>query len=108
MTTAALDIAAASGRPARRSGVMILGIGALALMLGFGLPWIVTSKLALSLMAQAMFDASLATSVGFLILQNGRVSFGQAAFFGLGGYMFGVLVARSLAAPQVALFLARV
>jgi branched-chain amino acid transport system permease protein len=106
MTTAALDVAAASGRPARRSGLMILGIGALALMLGFALPWIVTSKLALSLMAQAMFDALLATSVGFLILQNGRVSFGQAAFFGLGGYIFGVIVARKLLSPELALLLA--
>jgi branched-chain amino acid transport system permease protein len=70
------------------------------------LPWVVTSKLALSLMAQAMFDALLATSVGFLILQNGRVSFGQAAFFGLGGYIFGVVVARKLLSPELALLFA--
>jgi len=106
MTTAALEMTAAKARPANRSGRMILVLGALALAVGFALPWIVTSKLALSLMAQAMFDALLATSVGFLILQNGRVSFGQAAFFGLGGYIFGVFVARKLLSPELALLLA--
>jgi branched-chain amino acid transport system permease protein len=108
MTTAALDTTAAKARPVNRSGLMILALGALALALGFALPWIVTSKLALSLMAQAMFDALLATSVGFLILQNGCVSFGQAAFFGLGGYIFGVVVARKLLTPELALLLALV
>jgi branched-chain amino acid transport system permease protein len=106
MTTAALDTTVAKTHPANRAGRMILAFGALALALGFALPWVVTSKLALSLMAQAMFDALLATSVGFLILQNGRVSFGQAAFFGLGGYIFGVLVARKLLSPELALLLA--
>jgi branched-chain amino acid transport system permease protein len=108
MTAAALDTMAANPRPANRSGFTILALGALALALGFALPWVVTSKLALSLMAQAMFDALLATSVGFLIRQNGRVSFGQAAFFGLGGYIFGVIVARKLLSPELALLLATI
>ncbi len=86
----------------------VLLAGALALLAGFALPWIVSSKLALSLVAQALFDALLATSVGFLILQNGRVSFGQAAFSGLAGYAVGVLVARKLAGPEVALLVALV
>jgi branched-chain amino acid transport system permease protein len=103
MTTAALDTRVAK---ANRAGLMILALGALALALGFALPWVVTSKLALSLLAQSMFDGLLATSVGFLILQNGRVSFGQAAFFGLGGYIFGVIVAGKLLSPELALLLA--
>jgi branched-chain amino acid transport system permease protein len=106
MTTAELDTGVATARLANRAGPKILALGALALALGFVLPWVVTSKLALSLMAQAMFDALLATSVGFLIRQNGRVSFGQAAFFGLGGYIFGVIVARKLLSPELALLLA--
>ena len=106
MTTAALDTTVAKARPASWSGLTVLALGALALALGFALPWVVTSKLALSLMAQAIFDALLATSVGFLILQNGRVSFGQAAFFGLGGYIFGVTVARKLMSPELAVLLA--
>ncbi len=42
------------------------------------------------------------------MLQNGRVSFGQAAFFGLGGYIFGVVVARKLLSPELALIAALV
>ena len=83
-------------------------LAAVALAVGAALPMVVSSKITLSLMAQAIFDALLATSVGFLVLQNGRVSFGQAAFFGLGGYIFGVVVARKLLNPELALFAALV
>jgi branched-chain amino acid transport system permease protein len=83
-------------------------LGAAALVGGVTLPWLAPSKVAMSLMAQSLFDALLATSVGFLVRQNGRVSFGQAAFFGLGGYVFAILVARSLVAPEIALVLALV
>ena len=65
MTTAALDTAATKARAVNRSGLTILALGALALALGFALPWIVTSKLALSLMAQAMFDALLPPASAF-------------------------------------------
>ena len=85
-----------------------MSAGAAAVLAGFALPWIIPSKIALSLLAQALFDALLATSVGFLILQNGRVSFGQAAFSGLGGYAFGVLVARKLLGAEAALAVALV
>lgn len=79
---------------------------ALALAAGFTLFILIPSKLTLSLVTQAIIDALLATSVGFLILQNGRVSFGQAAFFGLGGYTFGVVIARGLMSPELAFLLA--
>ncbi|WP_332698457.1 branched-chain amino acid ABC transporter permease [Bosea sp. (in: a-proteobacteria)] len=97
--------APAEVRPASKTA-RILGVAALALAIGIAAPWLVASKLTLSLTTQAIFDALLATSVGFLVLQNGRVSFGQAAFFGLGGYAFGVLVARQLMAPELAFILA--
>lgn len=83
-------------------------VGAAALLAGFALPFIAPSKLAMSLFAQALFDALLATSVGFLYLQNGRISFGQAAFSGLGAYTFGVLIARNLVGPEAALLAALV
>lgn len=104
--TAVIDKAAPATRPAMPGTAPVLGFAALALALGVAMPWLVSSKLTLSLTTQAIVDALLATSVGFLVLQNGRVSFGQAAFFGLGGYAFGVLVARQLVAPEVALLLA--
>jgi branched-chain amino acid transport system permease protein len=90
------------------TNVLIVLAGAAAILAGFALPWIVPSKIALSLLSQALFDALLATSVGFLILQNGRVSFGQAAFSGLGGYAFGVLVARKFVGAEAALVVALV
>jgi branched-chain amino acid transport system permease protein len=103
-------IAQGAARPAKpRSDFAALAVllaGAVALLTGFALPWIVPSKLAMSLLAQSLFDALLATSVGVLILQNGRVSFGQAAFSGLGGYAFGVLVARKLVGAEAALLIA--
>jgi branched-chain amino acid transport system permease protein len=79
---------------------------AIAVAVGAALPWLLPSRIALSLLAQALFDALLATSAGFLFLQNGRVSFGQAAFFGLGGYVTGVLVARQWAGMEIALLAA--
>jgi branched-chain amino acid transport system permease protein len=90
------------------AGWAIALVGAAALLVGFALPWIMPSKIAMSLLAQALFDALLATSVGFLILQNGRISFGQAAFSGLGSYAFGVLVARKLVGAEAALVVALV
>lgn len=53
---------------------------------------LVPSKLAHSLLAQASMYAIYALGVGFLIRQNGMVSFGHAAFFGLPGYVIGALL----------------
>ena len=106
MTAAALDRPGSFVRRTRQSGFTILAVGILALAVGAFLPMIAPSKIMLSLLAQAIFDALLATSAGFLILQNGRASFGQAAFFGLGGYIFGVIVARKVLNPELALLAA--
>jgi branched-chain amino acid transport system permease protein len=65
-------------------------VGALAL--GLVMPGIITSTLILTLLAQALISAILATSVGFLIRQSGLVSFGQAAYFGLAAYAVALLV----------------
>ncbi len=108
MTTIAQDQLRAARPRNISAGLAIVLAGAVALLAGFALPWIMPSKIAMSLLAQSLFDALLATSVGFLILQNGRVSFGQAAFSGLGGYAFGVLVARKLVGAEAALLVALV
>ena len=108
MTAIAQDRLRPGGRRNISASVLIVSAGAAAVLAGFALPWIIPSKIALSLLAQSLFDALLATSVGFLILQNGRVSFGQAAFSGLGGYAFGVLVARKLLGAEAALAVALV
>ena len=107
MSAAALQTPTSATRQAALRGAgPVLILAAAALLIGAALPWIVASRLTLSLATQALIDALLATSVGFLILQNGRVSFGQAAFFGFGGYAFGILVARKLVPAEIAIVLA--
>jgi branched-chain amino acid transport system permease protein len=54
---------------------------------GSAVPWVVGSQLALTLMTQAVIHAILATSIGFMIRQNGLTSFGHAAFFGMAAYL---------------------
>ena len=75
-----------------------------AIVVGAGclLPFVGASPLLLSLLVQAIIGAMLATGVGFLVRQNGMVSFGHALFFGLGGYVLGVPMAHGLLPPEVA------
>lgn len=75
---------------------------------GCAFPVFVSSPLTLSLLTQALIGALLATGVGFLVRQNGMVSFGHALFYGLGGYILGVGVGRGLMPAELALVLALV
>jgi len=61
----------------------IIGVG--AARLGF-------SVLTASLLTQAVIGAILATGIGFLVRQNGLVSFGHAAFYGLAAYALALLM----------------
>ncbi len=54
-----------------------------------------------SLLAQATFSALFALGVGLLIKQNGMISFGHAAFFGLPGYLLGVLLPLQLVSVEL-------
>jgi branched-chain amino acid transport system permease protein len=54
-----------------------------------------------SLLAQATFSALFALGVGLLIKQNGMISFGHAAFFGLPGYLLGVLLPSQLVSVEL-------
>ena len=84
---------AAAARPVGRprgygflAGLAVVGAAGLAL------PAVVASPLFLTLMTQAAINAVLATGVGFLVRQNGSVSFGHAAFFGLAAYTAALLM----------------
>lgn len=61
----------------------------------------ITSPLMLSLLAQGTFAAIFAVGVGFLIRQNGMVSFGHAAFYGLPGYLIGMLLPGGMLPAEV-------
>lgn len=58
--------------------------------------WLTPSALAQSLLAQATIFAIFALGVGMLLRQNGMVSFGHAAFFGLPGYLIGAMLPLKL------------
>ena len=72
-----------------------------ALLAGLALPWLVSSALFFTLMTQAVISALLALGVGFLVRQNGVVSFGHAVFFGLAAYTI-ALAAKYAALPAEA------
>lgn len=97
------DIARA--RPVRPRGFGFLGLLVLVGAAGCTLPLVVESALFLTLMTQAAINAVLATGVGFLLRQNGTVSFGHAAFFGLAASAAALLVKFGLPA-ELAIVLA--
>jgi branched-chain amino acid transport system permease protein len=79
--------------------LLVLVAGPLAAML-------VPSMLVKSLLAQATIYSLYAVGVGMLIRQNGMVSFGHAAFFGLPGYLVGALMPAALMPVEALLVLA--
>ena len=94
------DIAAAASRPRDVGFLAVLVVLGAA---GCALPFLVQSPLLLTLMTQAAINAVLATGVGFLLRQNGTVSFGHAAFFGWSAYVVGHAAKEWGLAPEFAL-----
>ncbi|MGB9080885.1 MAG: branched-chain amino acid ABC transporter permease [Desulfuromonadaceae bacterium] len=66
--------------------IKMLVLVAVAGAVGLCLPLLITSATVLSLMTQAVIYAIGTLGVGFLLRQNGHVSFGNAAFYGFSGY----------------------
>ena len=77
-----------------------------ALAVGASVPYVIGSQLALTLMTQAVISAILATAIGFLIRQNGLVSFGHAAFYGLAAYTIALNGKFGFVPAEVAVILA--
>ena len=94
MTAPDVVIGEAARQPGARSARLAALLAPLVAIAGCFVPLVVTSPLTLSLLTQALIGALLATGVGFLVRQNGMVSFGHALFYGLAGYIFGVTVMR--------------
>jgi branched-chain amino acid transport system permease protein len=89
---------------ANRVVPLILAVG--LAVLGATAPSLIQSTLVFTLLTQATITALLATSVGFLIRQNGLVSFGHAAFYGLAGYIIALAMREHIASPEIAIGLA--
>ena len=79
---------------------------ALALALGVALPAAVPSVLMMTLLTQAVISGVVATGVGFLVKQNGVVSFGHAAYYGLAGYAIALLLKYKVMPAEIAILLA--
>lgn len=79
-----------------------------AALAGVLLPVLVDSQLLMTLLAQAVFTALLATGVGVLIRLNGVVSFGHAAFFGVAGYTLALSLKHQWMSAELAILLALV
>ncbi|MEW6640283.1 MAG: branched-chain amino acid ABC transporter permease [Pseudomonadota bacterium] len=103
MTAPDVVMGEAARRPTARRGRIASVLAPLVAVAGCFVPLVVTSPLTLSLLTQALIGALLATGVGFLVRQNGMVSFGHALFYGLGGYIFGVTVMRGYLPIELAL-----
>jgi branched-chain amino acid transport system permease protein len=91
--------------PAARGWRWLPGI---VLALGFAVPAVVGSPLMMTLLAQAVFGALLATAVGCLMRLNGVVSFGHAAFFGIAGYVVALSLKHQWMPVELAILLALV
>lgn len=97
---------AASAHVRRARPLVPIAMTLAALVLGIALPWLIASQLALTLMTQAVISAILATAIGFLIRQNGLVSFGHAAFYGLAAYTIALNGKFALVPTEVAVIAA--
>ncbi|MBM3555934.1 MAG: branched-chain amino acid ABC transporter permease, partial [Alphaproteobacteria bacterium] len=79
-----------------------------ALAAGGLVPVFVASALVMTLLTQAAISAVLATGVGILLRQNGVVSFGHAAYFGIACYTIGLALRHKVMATETAIILALV
>jgi branched-chain amino acid transport system permease protein len=91
---------------ARRLAIA-LGVAACAALAGL-IPATLAPGFILLILLPATFDAIFATSIGFLLRQAGKISFGHAAFFGMAIYTSGLLFNRSGFPPELAILAALV
>src|ERR1035437_2997425 len=63
----------------------------------------IQSNLMMTLLTQAIITGILATGVGFLIRQNGVVSFGHAAFYGVACYVIALAMKHSVMSAEFAI-----
>jgi branched-chain amino acid transport system permease protein len=77
-----------------------------AVLVGTLMAATIESALLLTLLTQAVITGILATGVGFLIRQNGVVSLGHAAFYGIACYTIMISLRHGIASPELAIVLA--
>lgn len=92
--------------PQRHALALAAAIGAIAG--GALVAATIQSSLVMTLLTQAIITGILATGVGFLIRQNGVVSFGHAAFYGIACYTIALAIKLGAVRVEFAIMLALV
>ncbi len=92
--------------PPRYALALAAAIGAIAI--GALIAATIQSNLMMTLLTQAIITGILATGVGFLIRQNGVVSFGHAAFYGIACYAIALAIKLGVMRVEFAIMLALV
>lgn len=87
------------------STTRILSSSGVAIAAGLALTYAVESATLLSLATQAVIYGVFALGVGLLLRQNGMASFGHAVYFGLAGYVLGLLLVKQLVPAELAIVL---
>ncbi len=80
--------------------------GLLAAAVGAVLPWVYPSTFLLNVGPQVLIMGIFAMSLNLLIGYTGMVSFGHAAYFGVGAYTLGILLQKTAVGLAAALALA--
>lgn len=106
MTDIASTQTATRSAPPRHALALAVAVGAIAA--GAFVASIVSSNLMMTLLTQAIITGILATGVGFLIRQNGVVSFGHAAFYGIACYTIALALRHGAVRADFAILLALV
>lgn len=75
----------------------------LTLLGGVVVAFVTSSNSLMGMFAQAVIYAIFALGVGFLLRQNGLVSFGHALYFGAAGYGMGIVLALDLMPAELAI-----
>jgi branched-chain amino acid transport system permease protein len=102
--TAATTTNVISRLPARYAPMVSFALA--AIIIGAAVAILVQSNLAMTLLTQAVITGLLATGVGFLIRQNGAVSFGHAAFYGLACYTIALATRHGVMRTEFAIIVA--
>ena len=82
------------------------GLAVAAILAGVLIAATIRSNLMMTLLTQAIITGILATGVGFLIRQNGVVSFGHAAFYGVACYVIALAMKHGVMRAEFAIVLA--
>lgn len=75
-------------------------------VIGTVVPFFVGSDITLSLSLQAIIEGIFAVSIGLILLQNGRISFGHAGFFGSAAYLSALFFKNTALPGEISVLLA--